>query len=171
MFELTNEQRKCFALPVVLDTWKQVEVKASPYDKYVTYAFLDGQRIVKVIQVSDIHGQEIYQEYGVEQMLSYDGTKILPKTEKGKPQNFTSANLIKKSPIGMAISFARGHLSIVNNTSEQCFYRSVYDDVKMNTFDDFKHWLNEWCNNTGDKEYAEINAFSKRTKIHKVRCS
>ena len=24
MFELTNEQRKCFAIPLVLDSWKRV---------------------------------------------------------------------------------------------------------------------------------------------------
>ena len=80
MFELTNEQRKCFAIPLVLDSWKRVEVKASPYDHYVTYAFLDGSKIVKVIQVSDTIGRELYKEYGVNQILSEDGTKILPKT-------------------------------------------------------------------------------------------
>jgi len=42
MFELTNEQRKCFALPPVLDAWKRIEVKAGPYDDYVTYAYVDG---------------------------------------------------------------------------------------------------------------------------------
>ena len=74
MFELTNEQRKCFALPLVLDNWKKVEVKASPYDYYVTYAFLDGRKIVKVIQVSDTVGRDMFREFGVEQMLSDDGT-------------------------------------------------------------------------------------------------
>ena len=62
MFELTNEQRRCFALPPVLDTWKKIEVKAGPYDDYVTYAYLDGSRITKVIEVSDITGREKYCE-------------------------------------------------------------------------------------------------------------
>ena len=96
MFELTNEQRKCFAIPLVLDSWKRVEVKASPYDHYVTYAFLDGSKIVKVIQVSDTAGREMYKEFGVEQVLSEDGTKILPKTDKGKPQNFKKLQSRKK---------------------------------------------------------------------------
>lgn len=90
MFELTNEQRECFALPPILDTWKRIEVKAGPYDHYVTYAYLDGQRIVKVIQVSETPGQEMYREYGVDQMLSADGTRMLPKTDKGKPQHVDS---------------------------------------------------------------------------------
>ena len=92
MLELTNEQRKCFALPPVLDSWKKVEVKASPYDDFITYAYLEGNKVVKVITVSD---RDRYCEFGIDQTLSEDGTKILPKTDKGKPQNFTSANLLK----------------------------------------------------------------------------
>ena len=166
MFELTNEQRKCFALSPVLDSWKKVEVKASPYDLYDTYAFLDGQKIVKVIQVSDTDGQGMYHEFGVEQTLSEDGTKILPKTDKGKPQNFTSANLIKKTPVGMALSFNCGYVSVVNNTTDQCFYRSFYNAEKPETLNDFSDWIDHWCLNTGEKELIDINEFAKRSKIH-----
>ena len=166
MFELTNEQRKCFAIPLVLDSWKRVEVKASPYDHYVTYAFLDGSKIVKVIQVSDTAGREMYQEFGVEQTLSEDRTKILPKTYKGKPQNFTSANLVKKTPIGMSLSFDSGYVAVVNNTADQCFYRSLYNAEKPETLKDFSTWVDNWCLNTGEKELKDINEFANRTKIH-----
>ena len=166
MFELTNEQRKCFAIPLVLDSWKRVEVKASPYDHYVTYAFLDGSKIVKVIQVSDTIGRELYKEYGVNQILSEDGTKILPKTNKGKPQNFTSANLVKKTPIGMSLSFNSGYVAVVNNTADQCFYRSFYNAEKLETLKDFSMWVDNWCLNTGEKELKDINEFANRTKIH-----
>ena len=166
MFELTNEQRKCFALPPILDNWKKVEVKASPYDNYVTYAYLDTNKIVKVIQVSDTLGGEIYREYGIDQTLSDDGTKILPKTDKGKPQNFTSANLVKKTPIGMALSFGSGYVAVVNNTADQCFYRSFYNAEKPKTLDDFSKWVDNWCQNTGEKEFADIIEFSKRVKMH-----
>ena len=166
MFELTNEQRKCFALPPILDNWKKVEVKASPYDNYVTYAYLDTNKIVKVIQVSDTLGGEIYHEYGIDQTLSDDGTKILPKTDKGKPQNFTSANLVKKTPIGMTLSFDSGYVAVVNNTADQCFYRSFYNGEKPKSLDDFSKWVDNWCQNTGEKELADIIKFSKRTKIH-----
>ena len=166
MFELTNEQRKCFAIPPILDSWKKVEVKASPYDHYVTYAFLDGLKIVKVIQVSDTAGHEMYQEFGVEQTLSEDGTKILPKTDKGKPQNFTSANLVKKTPIGMSLSFDRGYVDVVNNTADQCFYRSFYNAEEPETLEDFSVWVDNWCLNTGEKELKDINEFANRTKIH-----
>ena len=47
MFELTNEQRKCFALVPVSDQWECIEAKASPYDQFKTYLFIDGDTIVK----------------------------------------------------------------------------------------------------------------------------
>jgi hypothetical protein len=163
MLELTNEQRKCFALPPVLDSWKKVEVKASPYDDFITYAYLEGNKVVKVITVSD---RDRYCEFGVDQTLSEDGTKILPKTDKGKPQNFTSANLLKKTPIGMALSFVGGYVSIDNDTADQCFYRSVYNSEKLETIKDFSIWVDHWCLNTGEKEFKDIDEFAKRTKIH-----
>ena len=78
MFELTNEQRKCFALPPVLDTWKKIEVKPSPYDLYDTYVYLDGQKIMKVIQIYEEAGRPKYYEYSVDQMISEDLDKLKP---------------------------------------------------------------------------------------------
>ena len=166
MFELTNEQRKYFAIPPVLDNWEKVEVKAGPYDHCITYAYLDVRRIVKVIKVSETRGQEMYVEYGVDQMLSEDGTKILPKTEKGKPQNFTAPNLIKKTPIGMALSYCRGYVDVINNTADQYYYRSNYEAAEVYTLDDLSKWVDDWCRGTGEKELAEINEFASRKKVH-----
>ncbi|MBQ9796116.1 MAG: immunity 26/phosphotriesterase HocA family protein [Clostridia bacterium] len=166
MFELTNEQRKCFALPPVLNSWRKVEVKKSPHDDFFTYAYLDGKKIVKVIMVSDIPGHDRYREFGVDQILSDDGTKILPKTNKGTPQNFTSSNLIAKTSIGMALLFDSGYVDVVNMTAEQSFYRSCYNSEKLETLNDFSKWVDDWCYNTGEKELSEIIDFSKRTKIH-----
>ncbi len=166
MFELTNAQRKCFALPPVLEAWKRIEVKKGPYDICNTYAYLDGQQIMKVIQVYDVPGQELYREYSVNQLISNDGTKLLPKTSKGKPQNFIASYLEKKTPIGMSISFTSDYVAIVNNNSDQCYYRSAYCDEKIETLNDFKVWIDEWCKNTGEKELKEIIDFSKKTKVH-----
>ncbi len=166
MFELTNEQRKCFAIPPVLDSWNKIEVKASPYDDFITYAYLDGKRIVKVITVSDTPGHDRYHEFSVNQTLSEDGTKILPKTEKGKSQNFTSANLIKKTPIGMSLWFHREYFNIINYTSDQSFYNCIFTTEKPQTLQDFSDWVDNWCRDTGEKELNDINEFGKRTKTH-----
>ena len=166
MFELTNEQRKCFALPPVQDSWKRIEVKKGPYDTCNTYAYLDGQQIMKVVQVYDVPGQEIYREYSVNQSISTDGTKLLPKTPKGKPQNFIASYLENKTPVGMAINFNRDYASIINNDSEQCYYRSSYCGEKIESLGDFKSWVEDWCKNTGEKELKEIIEFSKRKRTH-----
>jgi len=165
MFELSNEQRKCFALPLVLDSWKKIEVKAGPYDDYITYAYLDGSRIVKVIQVSDKIGNEQYYEYGVDQTLSDDYEYILPKTSKGKIQKLTSPNLVKKTSIGMQFLFSNSHLHIVNNAA-QCYYRMEYDSINLHNLSDLNNWVNEWCKSITANELTEIEEFSKREKNH-----
>ncbi len=53
MFELTNEQRECFALVPVSDGWERLEVKASPYDNFKTYIYLEGDTVVKCILSGD----------------------------------------------------------------------------------------------------------------------
>ena len=166
MFELTNEQRKCFALPPVLDTWKKIEVKPSPYDLYDTYVYLDGQKIMKVIQIYEEAGHPKYYEYSVDQMISEDGKKLLPKTAKGKPQNFISSHLERKPHVGMALYFERGFVCVTNNTAEQSYYRSAYEGIQIQTLDDFRKWLDDWCEHTGEKELAEIETFANKTKIH-----
>ncbi len=166
MFELTNAQRKCFALPPVLDSWKRVEVKAGPHDEGVIYAFLDGKHIVKVIHVSDVPGRETYWECTIDEMLSDDGTRILPKTEKGKPQNFSAPNLLKKTTIGMALSFDHGYVDVINTSSDQRYYRSAYHAESPQNLCDFSNWVEDWCRNTAEQELDEIQAFSQRKKVH-----
>ena len=166
MFELTNEQRKCFALPPVESHWKRVEVKPSPYDLFYMYAYLDGQKVVKVIKVFDDAGQETYCEYGVNEMLSQDGTKLLPKTAKGKPQNFTTSNLEKRTPVGMALSYNRGYISVPNHTSSKSYYRSDYEGAEIRNFGDFEKWVEDWCKNTGAKELEDIERFAAEPRTH-----
>ena len=166
MFELTNEQRKCFGIPPVLDTWRKVVVEENLDDGYATYAYLDGQKIIKVVKVSEKSGDEHYLEYALDQMLSEDGTKILPKTDKGKPQKFTLANLTRKTPVGMRISYVNGSISLENYTNQQIFYLSCYEAVNVVNIKDFSKWVDNWCQNTGEKELAEITEFSNRKRTH-----
>ena len=69
MFELTNEQRKCFGLLPVESHWALQEVKASPYDNFQTYAYLDGNVIRKCI----LCGRDRFAEYELCEQLSEDG--------------------------------------------------------------------------------------------------
>lgn len=154
------------ALPPVLDEWKKVEVKPGPYDYYTTYVYLDGNKIVKVIQVSDIKSKECYHEYGVDLLLSDDGTKILPKTEKGKPKPFTTPNIVNQTPIGMDLFYCNSFIHISNVKTEKDYYRSQYEGKRIKTFSDFEQWVINWCKETDSKALAEIEAFSKEPRVH-----
>ena len=166
MFELTNAQRLCFALPPVLDTWEKVEVKPGPYDMWNMYAYLEGRKIVKVIRICEEDGHEMYNEFAVDRRVSEDGIKLLPKTAKGKPVNFTTSNLTKCTPVGMELYYTNGSVTLSNHASNQCFYRSIYEGVKINNFTSFISWVEDWCGNTGENEQTEINGFASRTKSH-----
>ena len=165
MFELTNAERRCFGLSPVLPSWKRVEVKPSPYDTHKTYAYLDGERVVKVLYLCEDEKNAKYTEYAVDEMLSPDGTRLLPKTAKGKSQLFTAATLSKRTPIGMAIGCGGGSVYLTNHTAQQDFYRSFYAGVSPTTLADFRAWVDDWCQATGEKEQADIDAFARKTRV------
>ncbi|MBQ6559091.1 MAG: hypothetical protein IJL81_06945, partial [Clostridia bacterium] len=86
-FELTNEQRRCFAIPETAKDWKIIALSPSKFDMHYTYAYITpDNRIKKVICVGD----DIYFEYGLEEICSEDRTILLPKTDKGKPVKMTA---------------------------------------------------------------------------------
>ena len=166
MFELTNEQRKCFGLTPVLDFWNKVEVNSKSLDNISTYAYLDGKRIVKVIELCENQENLKYYEFAVDLMLSDDGTKILPKSAKGKPKNFTAANLSSGRRLGMGFYYEKGHLSIINSTTTQCYYNSLFTSPNLENYSDLACFIEDWCSNTGEKELFEIEEFSRRKKRH-----
>ena len=80
MFQLTNEQRRCFGLtPVEAD----LELRALPrskYDNYDSFVYVKENRIYKLIQSEE----KWYCEYSLDETLSEDGVYILPKTAMPK---------------------------------------------------------------------------------------
>lgn len=153
-------------MPLVADTWEKIKVKPSPYDGFLTFAYLDGNIIKKVILFFDVPERTMYREFQVDATLSDDGEMILPKTKKGKPRLFTSSNLLKCTPCGMSLNYGGGNLSITNDTSQQAYYNSAYDDVALDGFSAFERWLENWCEGSGEKEQLEIDEFANNKRIH-----
>lgn len=168
MFELTNEQRKHFVLTFVDDTWEKAIVKPSPYDDFVTLAYIDGTHIRKVITINGDHDRNKarYCEYQVEAELSADKQMILPKTSKGKPKLFSSSNLLKLTPVGMALSFSRGSVVIYNCSTQKDYYKNTYTGEKFNGFSEFIKWLENWCGSTTAKQQSEIESFASEKREH-----
>ena len=164
LFELTNHQRACLGLEPVESHWTRIQLTPGPYDTDTTYAYTEGDRIRKMIRVSE----ESYQEDSLSETLSEDGKYILPKTAKGKPVKLTAATLSKKTPVGMALSWARNYLTLYNNTSQQSYYRSSVEDpvVSLKTMTDFRAWLDRWCAETTLEDLADVAAFATRERVH-----
>ena len=99
MFELTNDQRKCFALVPINEKWECVEVKPSPYDDFKTYVFIQENTIVKCV----LSGDNYYSEYEMNEQVSADRKFLLPKTSKGKPVLLTSPSILKRKGLGMCL--------------------------------------------------------------------
>ncbi len=163
LFELTNEQRKCLGITPVRDNWVKILLKRSPYDDFDSFAYIeDGVFIKKLITVSE----KRYEEYTLNETISDDGVYLLPKTEKGKPVKLSSATLLKRTPVGMVISYNRWKITLYNRTSDQGYYRSEYYHLSINGIEEFKLWVEKWCNETGEEEIAEIEEFAARKKVH-----
>ena len=94
MFELTNEQRKCFALGIVDPNWERIQIKASPYDTFKTYVYCENNVIRKCVLTSDIE----YCEYELCEVISDDGKYLLAISDgrgSGRKARNTSRTLLK----------------------------------------------------------------------------
>lgn len=162
MFELTNEQRKCFALLPVNEKWERIEAKQSSHDTDKTYLYLDGDTIVKCVIIGDSR----YSEYELCENVSSDRKYILPKTNKGKPTLLSSSSVQKRSAVGMRLSFYNKYINLYNSKTECSYYFNSYLNDNICDMDSFSKWVNDWCNETTDADIEDINEFSKRERRH-----
>ena len=167
MFELTNEQRKCFGLLPVDSNWTRIEPKPSPYDQHTTISYLDGTVLRKVI----LTGYNLYNEYEISEQLSDDLQYLLPKTKKGKPVLLSAATLTKRTPLGMGLSYARSsngysYIDICSHTSQKCYYSNAYEPIRSYGRGDFQQWVENWCTETTSDDLADISHFSTQLRQH-----
>lgn len=162
MFTLTNEQRKCFGLLPVDQDWALAELKASPYDEYKTYAYIDGTVIRKCI----LSGEDRFAEWELCEQLSEDGKYLLPKTAKGKPVLLSSATLLKRHGFGMCLAYGKGYISLHNKTSLRTYYSSGYDPLDLDSQEAFFQWVLQWCADTTAEDFVDVNKFASQARKH-----
>lgn len=162
MFELTNEQRKCFALVSVNDGWERIKIKSSPYDTFETYAYCENNIIKKCI----LTGEASYCEYELHEVLSDDGKYLLPKTSKGKPVLLSSSNLLKRTAFGMCLNFGHRFISLYNSSTQCSYYSLSYEDFDIEDINNFEEWVNNWCLETTEADIIDIENFAKQTRQH-----
>ena len=162
-FELTNEQRRCFAIPETAKDWKIIALSPSKFDMHYTYAYITpDNRIKKVICVGD----DIYFEYGLEEICSEDRTILLPKTDKGKPVKLTAANIMKKTYVGMSITFCQSTVSVINQSAQREYYNSIYAEEGPKNISEFKNWVKAWCEETTAEDLKDVKAFANAERVH-----
>lgn len=165
MFELTNEQRKCFGLLPVDSSWTRLILKPSPYDRHTTISYLDGTMLHKYIETGD----DTYIEYEICERLSDDLRYLLPKTEKGNPVLISAATLKKRTGIGMCLTYScrngYSYFDIHNQISQKCYYANSYETFRSCGIDDFPQWVQTWCEETTADDLMEIAQFYSQSTI------
>lgn len=162
MFELTNEQRKCFALVMVNPKWERIKIKASPYDSFETYVYFENNIIRKCVMTSGVE----YCEYELCEAVSDDGKYLLPKTAKEKPVLLSSSNLLKRTVCGMCLNYNHGYISLFNSSTQCVYYSTSYEDNGIDDINEFEEWVNNWCAETSEEDIIEIENFAKQSRRH-----
>ena len=162
MFELTNEQRICFALRAVDKRWKRIEAKPSPYDDFKTYLYIDGDRVVKCIMCS----AHRYGELEFNEQLSADGKYLLPKTNRGKPVLLSSATILKRTAVGMSLNCVNDYISLCDDNYYLTYYSNNYDDSHITDIGGFARWVEQWCSETTPQDIEDVNRFAQQKRSH-----
>ena len=161
MFELTNEQRKCFALRPVEPHWIRMEPKPSPYHQHTTVTYLDGSTLVKLIQT----GPNLYTETEICETISEDLKYLMPKTAKGKPVLLSAATLEKRTPLGMGFSWTRSNqgytiIDLFSHTSQRNYYSNAHEPLYTYAENDLDIWVQNWCDDTTEADLQDIARFA-----------
>ena len=162
MFELTNEQRKYFAIVPVNDQWERIEAKSSPYDQFKTYLYIDGNTIVKCI----LSGDSQYCEYELSEKISPDKKYLLPKTPKGKPVLLSSSTILKRNGIGMRLNYKDKNINLYNENSGCSYYHNSYLSDDVYDLDSFSSWVEKWCTDSTKTDQIDILSFSQQKRKH-----
>lgn len=155
LFQLTNEQRKYLGLIPVEKNWDLVKLNED------IYLYFDGDIIRKKIEVDSKN----YLEQELLEKTSENRTLLMPKTAKGKAKklNFTATQSF--NPFGVYFNFSDGKdLSIANYTTQTTFFSDKLGEDK--DIEDLKIWLNQWIEETTEKDLIEIDNFKTAKRQH-----
>ena len=167
MFELTNAQRRCFGLAAVEESWIRLELKAGPYDSYTTVSYLDGTTLRKVVA----SGENLYSEFEICEQVSQDLQQLLPKTPKGKPVRLSAPAVMKRTGLGMCLSYYRGKTGwtdiwLYSQTSKKNYYSNALEPTKTQEKHYFQDWVENWCRETTGEDVEDVARFARQPGEH-----
>ena len=152
-FELNNEQRKYVGLIPVEKHWERVKLNDM-------YLYFDGDTIRKQILVND----NLYKERELCEKTAENRTVLLPKTSRGKVKklNFTATQSF--APLGVYFSFSSEGVTIANYSTQIAYFRESFKIAK--NINDLKIWLDQWVDDTTDKDLQETEDFKTSERKH-----
>ena len=165
-FELTNEQRRFFALPIVSEGSFRLALDPSPYDRYDTVGYAEGNHLYKLVQSGeDYNGHYFYNEYQVDAVLSDDYRLILPK-KAGKPKRLTASSAGKLTGIGMRLLHNGDFVILDNLSTQQTYYSTAYEDGAGTSLESFQRFIIQWCSDSTQRDLDSVNAFAVKDRVH-----
>ena len=158
-YELTNEQRACFGLIPVEESWTKIDLKLSHFNEEGTraVAYVDGTEVKKMVWVTSAS----YIERDMNEQLSEDFTLLLPKTAKGKPTKLSLATLDKRKPSGMTLYITENSIALYSVALGRDFYNDDAERAELKSLPEIIGWIEQWCEKTTPEDIAALNAAGK----------
>ena len=163
VFELTNEERRYFALPELLPGSVRLGLETASCR---VFCYLEGNHFYKVIMTGDNgNGCHFYNEYQVNETLSEDHQYILPK-KKGKPRRLTISSLDNIAGIGMQFCHNGHDVFVENATPQKTYYSSQYEGKSITAEEDLRTFVERWCDETTEEDLRSLDAFAAEERKH-----
>jgi hypothetical protein len=164
-FELSNLQRKYFALTQVADSWEKVSLSDA-----VTVYF-DRDKILKVLNYRYGHFESGYFEYDTN-IQTLNRQILLPQTKSGKEQKLTVPRLLKIKGHGIQFSgtFVGGGIHVYDNRRNLFFIKSYFEDGPINNYEDILCWVDKYISESpGDYFEWLTNQLGQKRKIQTAK--
>lgn len=159
---ITNSQRNYIGLQEIDSNWKEIEVHSENFQDFKVIIYVDKKIIRKCI----IFGEKKYKEMQLDEELNDNFSEIIRKD--GKTSSLDS--IVNKPGLKATISFDAPNISIYNESSKKTFYSNFFEKKEnLNNLDDFKNWINNWCNTMSNEEIAEMIRFSGEEEPENVK--
>ena len=158
---ITNNQRKYFGLEEINPDWKEMKIKSENFNGFDVFIFVDKNIVRKCILV----GKTKYKEMQMKIELTKNLDGIISYGNENKVSSLDS--IINKFGYGMTIYFDAPNINLFNENTKKFYYKNYFDDsINVKTIEDFKAWVDAWCNESTEEDLSDITKFTKESKVH-----
>ena len=109
-----------------------------------------------------------YAEGDYREETAEERTLLLPRTKRGKPKKLSAVTLTERRPFGMYLRWEGrfGNVLLGCADTQQTYDSSRMDGLRVESFTQFRDWLDRWTADTTPADRAEAAAFCRRKRQH-----